>query len=115
VNYIAPWGLSASDKNNNQVIELTRAQNIVLGIGEMVLGVVLFVGGPVLAGTISAIAPPASTAAFSTVGHTGVIVGGGLIAVGLVRVAGGYNGSFLNDLKSVIVTPMAEAFTGIKR
>jgi RHS repeat-associated protein len=89
VNWVDLWGLNASDRNNNQILGLTGTQNTLLGVGEMVLGVVLFVGGPVLAGTISTVAPPASTAAFSTVGYTGVIVGGGFIAVGLARVAGG--------------------------
>jgi RHS repeat-associated protein len=113
VNWVDLWGLSASDPKNDK--EMNKQLNTVIGIGEMVLGAALFVAGPLAAASISATAPPASSAAFSAVGQTGVLVDGGLFSIGFSRVVGGYNGSFLNDVRSAIVTPMAEAFSKTKR
>ena len=124
VNWVDLWGLECtpSDKKNNltdnedvQGVELTKTQNTVLGVIEMLVGADLYVAGIVTANYISATAPPLSSTAFSTIGRTGPSVGGTLFAVGLTRVTGNYNGSVLGDIRSAIVSPIAEVFANVKR
>jgi hypothetical protein len=87
------------------------AINIVIGTIEM-LGGIAFAGGGIAAAAALA---PETIGSSAMVGYGGIVTGSTLFAFGLGRVSGAYNGSLLDDLEALLISPLGAAIQGINK
>ena len=77
-------------------------------MGEFLSGGIIIIGGGFEASTLA----PETAGGSATIGYDAVIVGGAIAAYGITRMAGANNKPFGEDIKNIIVPPMA-AFSDI--
>lgn len=85
-----------------------KSANFLIGLGEVVTGLGIMVGG----GFASAALAPETAGTSAMVGYDAVITGGAVFAYGLTRMTGANNKPFGEDVKNVLVPPMA-TFAGM--
>ena len=85
-----------------------KTGNFLIGLGELVSGVGIIVGGGFTAASLA----PETVGASAMVGYSAVLTGGAISAYGISRMAGENNVPIGNDLKNIILPPMA-AFADI--
>ena len=81
----------------------SNAGNFLIGFGEFVSGVGIIVGG----GFAAAALAPETVGGSAMIGYDAMITGGALSAYGITRMVGENNKPFGEDLKSILVPPMA--------
>ena len=81
----------------------SKAGNFFLGFGELISGVGIIVGG----GFAAAALAPETMGGSAMVGYDAVLTGGAISAYGITRMAGANNKPFGEDLKNILVPPMA--------
>ncbi|MGN0730600.1 MAG: hypothetical protein ACI4MA_01685, partial [Treponema sp.] len=110
-SFTAPKGSSAQKQNsvdNANYGYYSKTGNFLIGLGEVISGIGIVVGG----GFVAAALAPETAGASAMVGYDAVITGGAIFAYGLTRMTGANNKPFGEDLKNILVPPMA-AFADI--
>ncbi|MBD5437656.1 MAG: RHS repeat-associated core domain-containing protein [Treponema sp.] len=95
----------------NQIINngyYSKTVNFLIGLGEVVSGVSIIIGG----GFAAAALAPETMGGSAMIGYDAAITGGVIFAYGLTRTVGVNNKPFGEDVKNILVPPMA-AFVDI--
>ena len=98
--------INSSDNNPTEKINsgyYSTAGNFFIGFGELLSGVGIIVGG----GFAAAALAPETLGGSAMVGYDAVITGGAISAYGITRMTGANNKPFGEDLKNILVPPMA--------
>jgi hypothetical protein len=85
----------------------SKIANFFIGLGEVLSGLGIIIGG----GFAAAALAPETVGASAMVGYDAVIIGGATFAYGLTRMTGANNKPFGEDVKNIIVPPMAAFIT----
>ena len=94
---------SQNPVNNSNGGCYSKTNNFFIGLGELVLGVGIIVGGGFSAAAIA----PGTMGTSAMVGYGAVTTGGAIFAYGLTRMAGANNTHIGEDVKNILVPPMA--------
>jgi len=82
----------------------SKKTNFFLGFGEFVSGIGIIVGGCFAA---AAVAPETMGSGSAMIGYDSVLIGSAIFSYGITRMTGGNNKPFGEDIKNILVPPMA--------